>query len=136
GGLRRQYVHATDIAPTVLQRVGLDVPAEVAGVEQEPMAGVSFAYSFDDADAAERHTTQYYEMFGCRALYHEGWKAVVYHPIHTDDPGLDTVGWELYDLRRDPTECHDLAASDPARLDDMVARWWAEAERHQVLPLD
>jgi arylsulfatase len=136
GGLRRQYVHAVDITPTLLDIVGVEAPRALAGVEQEPMAGVSFAYSFDDADAPERHTTQYYEMFGCRAIYHEGWKAVVYHAIQEDEPGLDRAGWELYDLRRDPTECHDLAASEPERLEELIGRWWAEAERYQVLPLD
>jgi arylsulfatase len=136
GGVRRQYVHAVDITPTVLEIVGIAPPPELAGVGQEPMAGVSFAYSLDDAAAPERHTTQYYEMFGCRALYHEGWKAVVYHAIQDDEPGLDAVGWELYDLRSDPTECHDLAAQEPARLEELIGRWWAEAEKYQVLPLD
>jgi arylsulfatase len=75
-------------------------------------------------------------MFGCRAIYHEGWKAVVYHPIQDDQPGLDVAEWELYDLRADPAECHDLAAEDPERLAELVARWWDEAARYQVLPLD
>jgi arylsulfatase len=136
GGVRHQYVHAIDVTPTLLELAGVDPPNELEGVAQEPMAGVSFAYSLDDPGAPERHTTQYYEMFGCRALYHEGWKAVVYHDIQADEPGLDAVGWELYDLRTDPTECHDRAAQEPARLEDMVERWWSEAERHHVLPLD
>lgn len=136
GGIRTQYVHAIDIAPTILEAVGVDPPAVVAGVEQRPLDGVSFASTFADPDAPERHTTQYYEMFGCRALYHEGWKAVVYHDIQADEPGLDRVGWELYDLRSDPTECHDLAEQEPERLAAMIARWWEEAERNQVLPLD
>jgi arylsulfatase len=136
GGVRRQYVHAVDLAPTILELVGVDAPAEIDGVEQVPLAGVSFAYSLDDADAPERHTTQYYEMFGCRAIYHEGWKAVVYHAIQEDEPPLDAGGWELYDLRHDPTECNDLAAADAERLDALVELWWAEAERYQVLPLD
>ena len=89
-----------------------------------------------DAAAPERHTTQYYEMFGCRAIYHEGWKAVVYHPIQADEPGLDRAAWELYDLRADPSECDDLAAEHPDRLQALVERWWVEAARHQVLPLD
>ena len=80
--------------------------------------------------------TQYYEMFGCRAIYHDGWKAVTYHPMQTDDPGLEQAAWELYDVRVDPSECHDLAAEQPERLADMVERWWAEAERYQVLPVD
>jgi arylsulfatase len=136
GQVRRQYVHAVDLVPTILDVIGIDPPAVVAGVEQEPLAGVSCATTFTDPDTPERHTTQYYEMFGCRALYHEGWKAVTYHPIQADEPGLDAAVWELYDLRADPSECHDLAAASPARLQDLIDRWWREAERYQVLPLD
>ncbi|HEY8526761.1 MAG TPA: arylsulfatase [Acidimicrobiales bacterium] len=136
GEVRRQYVHAIDLVPTVLEVVGVDPPAVLDGVEQRPLDGVSFAYTFDDPDAPERHATQYYEMLGCRAIYHEGWKAVVYHPIQDEEPGLDAVEWELYDLRADPAECHDLAAEHPDRLEALVERWWVEAARHQVLPLD
>jgi arylsulfatase len=136
GEIRHQYVHAIDLVPTILEAIGIAAPATLGGVEQRPLDGVSFAASFADAEAPERHTTQYYEMFGCRALYHEGWKAVVYHPIQDDEPGLDQVGWELYDLRADPSECEDLAAHHPDRLQAMIERWWVEAARHQVLPLD
>jgi arylsulfatase len=136
GEVRPQYVHAIDILPTLLEVIGVEVPTSVAGVAQRPVDGVSFAETFADAAAPERHTTQYYEMFGCRALYHEGWKAVTYHEIQSDEPGLDEVTWELYDLRADPSECHDRAADEPARLAAMIDRWWAEAERNQVLPLD
>ncbi|HVM41764.1 MAG TPA: arylsulfatase [Acidimicrobiia bacterium] len=136
GGIRRQYVHSIDVAATILDVVGVEPPAEIAGVAQDPLDGVSFASTFDAADAPEVRTTQYYEMLGCRAIYHEGWKAVVYHPIHVEEPGLDKVGWELYDLTRDPAECHDLAAEEPERLEAMVALWWSEAERNHVLPLD
>jgi hypothetical protein len=75
-------------------------------------------------------------MLGCRALYEDGWKAVTYQEIQSDDPPLDQAPWELYDLRADPAECHDRAAAEPERLARMVDRWWEEAERHQVLPLD
>ena len=136
GTVRRQYVHAIDVTPTVLEAIGIEPPAELGGVEQRPLEGVSFAYSFDQPDEPERHTTQYYEMFGCRAIYHEGWKAVVYHPMQDDQPGLDVAGWELYDLRTDPAECHDLAAEQPARCAELVERWWEEAARYDVLPLD
>jgi arylsulfatase len=135
-GLRHQYVHAVDIVPTVLEAVGIDAPRELQGVPQRPLEGVSFLDTLADADATDRHVTQYYEMFGCRAIYHDGWKAVVYHPIQDDAPGLDRAPWELYDLRADPTECDDLAEAEPERLRAMVERWWAEAARHQVLPLD
>jgi arylsulfatase len=136
GRLRRQYVHAIDVVPTILEAVGVEPPPEVRGVPQRPIEGVSFLDTLTEAEAPDRHVTQYYEMFGCRALYHDGWKAVVYHPIQDDRPGLDRAAWELYDLRADPTECDDRAAHEPERLAAMVERWWVEAARHQVLPLD
>ncbi len=136
GETRGQYVHAIDVMPTVLELVGIDAPETIDGVGQRRIDGTSFAYSLSDASAPERHHTQYYEMFGCRALYHEGFKAVVYHDIQRPEPGLDRVGWELYDLGADPAERHDLAAAEPQRLATMVDLWWAEARRHQVLPLD
>jgi len=129
-------VHAIDIAPTVLEVAGVEPPTTLDGVAQRPIEGVSFGSSLDDVDAEEHHTTQYYEMFGCRALYHEGWKAVTYHDIQSDTPGLEHAQWELYDLRRDPSECHDLAGEQPERLQVLVDRWWEEAERYQVLPID
>ncbi|MET1000906.1 MAG: arylsulfatase [Acidimicrobiia bacterium] len=128
GEIRDHYVHAIDVAPTILEAVGLEPPAAVDGV--------SFAPSFTDAGAPDAHTLQYYEMLGCRALYMDGWKAVVYHPIQSAAPGLDTVPWELYHVAVDRSETHDLAAQEPDRLARMVERWWAEAERNQVLPLD
>ena len=109
-----------------------------AASTQRPLDGTSASrYTFDDADAPERHTVQYYEMFGCRALYHDGWKAVdLPRRSRPTSPASTTAAWELYDLRADPSECHDLAAAEPERLAAMVERWWEEAERHQVLPLD
>jgi arylsulfatase A-like enzyme len=136
GEVRSQYVHAIDLVPTVLDVLGLDPPATIDGIAQRSLEGESFAHTFDAAEAPSRRTTQYYEMFACRALYHEGWKAVTYHPIHVAEPGLDRVDWELYDVDQDPSECHDLAAREPERLAAMVDRWWEEAERYQVLPLD
>ena len=136
GEVRRQYVHAVDIVPTVLDILGVEAPTTLGGVPQRPIEGTSFRSCLDDAGAAERHTTQYYEMFGCRALYHEGWKAVTYHPIQDTSTGFDEDTWELYHVAEDPSECHDLAGAEPERLAAMVQRWWAEAEAHQVLPLD
>ncbi|MGQ0431193.1 MAG: arylsulfatase [Microthrixaceae bacterium] len=136
GEVRNQYVHAVDIVPTLLEVIGVEMPGAVSGVEQMSLDGVSFAYTFTDRDAPDRHTTQYYEMLGCRALYHEGWKAVTYHEVQAEEPGLDKAPWELYDLRADPSECHDLARAEPDRLAEMVERWWVEAERNNVLPLD
>ncbi|MEL7207985.1 MAG: sulfatase-like hydrolase/transferase, partial [Actinomycetota bacterium] len=136
GTNRSQYVHATDVVPTLLDLIGLDAPEVVGGVEQRPLDGSSFGPSMTDPDAPEHHTVQYYEMFGCRALYEDGWKAVTYHDIQFDDPGLDAAPWELYDLRADPSECHDLAEAEPERLERLIERWWEEAERNQVLPVD
>jgi arylsulfatase len=136
GEVRHQYVHAIDVLPTILDVIGIEAPHEVAGVAQRPIDGVSFRSTFDDAGAAEVRTVQHFEMLGCRALYQDGWKAVTYQEIQADEPRLDEAVWELYDLRADPAECHDLAASEPERLESMVERWWQEAERNNVLPLD
>ncbi len=135
-GFRRQYVHAIDLVPTVLEAVGIEAPEEIRGVAQRPIEGTSFLGSIADAAWPDAHTTQYYEMFGCRALYHGGWKAVTYHPIMQTEPGIDADEWELYHVTADPSECHDLAAQEPARLSAMIDRWWVEAGRYQVLPLD
>jgi arylsulfatase len=135
-GFRRQYVHAIDIVPTVLEAVGLEPLMEIRGVTQRPIEGTSFFESIANPSSPDAHTTQYYEMFGCRALYHEGWKAVTYHPIMQTDPGIDADEWELYHVAVDPSECHDLAQEEPARLSQMIERWWVEAGRYQVLPLD
>jgi arylsulfatase len=106
--------------------------------------GVSFAYALGEGSAGEpeRHETQYYEMFGSRALYHQGWKAVAFHPIaplyDDQDPNasFDDDVWELYDVREDLSETRDLAGERPEKLEELVAIWWREAERNQVLPLD
>jgi arylsulfatase len=136
GGVRHQYVHAIDVLPTLLDVIGVPAPSAIAGVAQVPLDGTSFATSLRSAEAPEHHRLQYYEMLGCRALYEDGWKAVTYHQVQFDEPGLDQAPWELYDLRADPSECHDLAAAEPERLAAMIETWWAEAERNQVLPID
>jgi arylsulfatase A-like enzyme len=135
-GFRRQYVHAIDFVPTVLDAAGLTEPDTINGISQRPIDGTSFYATLEEPSAPDRHTTQYYEMFGCRALYHEGWKAVTYHPIMQTDPGIEADPWELYDMVRDPSECHDVARDEPERLREMIDLWWANAERYQVLPLD
>jgi arylsulfatase A-like enzyme len=134
-GVRHQYVHAIDVLPTLLEAVGITVPEVVDGVPQRPVDGLSFLGAIKADEPSQRHV-QYYEMFGCRAIWSDGWKAVAYHPIASSEPGLDQVTWELYDTRVDPSECHDLAADDPDRLAELIALWWSEAERNQVLPLD
>jgi arylsulfatase A-like enzyme len=140
GVVRDQYVHAVDVAATVLDVCGVSMPAELNGVAQAPVAGQSFAPSFADSAAAGR-TTQYYEQFGSRAIYHEGWKAVAYHPMFRYQPSdnpmqpFDDDVWELYDTRSDPSETNDLAAAEPERLASMQDLWWSEAERFGALPL-
>lgn len=135
-GFRRQYVHAIDFVPTVLEAVGLEAPDSINGVAQRPIEGTSFYATLEDPSVPERHSLQYYEMFGCRALYQEGWKAVTYHPIMQTEPGFDEDQWELYDVAHDPSECHDLAAQEPRRLRRMIDLWWVQAALYQVLPLD
>ncbi|MHB8594096.1 MAG: arylsulfatase, partial [Acidimicrobiales bacterium] len=136
GELRPQYVHAIDILPTVLDLLGLEPPDVVHGTEQRPVEGTSFAHCVDDAGARSRHVTQYYEMFGCRALYHDGWKAVTFHPIQDTRVPFDADRWELYHVAEDASECHDLAEELPEKLQELIEMWWAEAEKYQVLPLD
>ena len=143
GGTRHQYVHAIDVMPTLLELVGIDPPDSIAGVEQSPIEGVSFAATLDDAFTPGKHVTQYYEMLGSRALYHDGWKAVVFHtpPLMAYD-GSDTTRsfeddvWELYHVAEDFSEVHDLAAKHPAKLEELKILWWQQAERFQVLPLN
>jgi arylsulfatase len=136
GEVRRQYCHAIDLLPTVLDAAGLPAPDALRGVDQLPLAGVSLRSTFDDADAAEVRTVQYYEMFGCRAIYQDGWKAVTHVSMMDGDVASDDDRWELFDVVADPSECHDRAADEPERLAAMVARWWDEAERYGVLPVD
>ncbi len=142
GSIRQQFTHAVDVLPTVLDLVGIPAPEMLGEVHQSTIDGVSFAPLLD-ADGAEVHTTQYFEMLGCRAIYHEGWKAVTFKPPGAMyDDGLDPNApfaddsWELYNKREDFTECNDLAAQEPARLAAMIDLWWSEARRNDVLPLD
>jgi arylsulfatase len=145
GGVRRQFAHAVDILPTVLELAGVEAPATIEYVPQTPIDGISLAPLLgpEGAEAPGPRSTQYFEMFGSRALYHEGWKAVTFKPIGPlYDDGInwnapfDEDRWELYHVAVDPAEIHDLAALHPDRLADMIERWWDEARRNQVLPLD
>ena len=133
GELRHQFVHACDLAPTLLDLVGVAPPEAVNGVPQMPLEGTSFAASLRDASAPSKASPQYFEMFGHRGIVHEGWKAVAYH--RPESP-FEEDRWELYHLESDFAETRDLAAEQPARLAAMVALWWQEAEKHKVLPLD
>ncbi len=155
GETRTQYAHAIDMVPTVLDALGIEAPETIRGVAQSPLEGMSFAHTFDAPDAATRHTTQYFEMFGHRSIYHDGWRAVCPWPgpnfteaaergHKLGDPitpevldQLDRDGWELYRVADDdPTESHDVAAEHPDKLGELIALWWDEAARYKVLPLD
>ncbi len=132
GAIRREFAYVTDIAPTVFEAAGVNLPSTLHGVAQIPLAGFSLLDTFTN-DVPSVHSTQYFEMMGHRALYHEGWKAVTRHQPST--PFDDDV-WELYHVALDPSECHDLAGSEPEKLRELVDRWWHEAEQYGVLPLD
>ncbi len=149
GDLRTQFTHCIDIGPTVLEAVGLPEPNLVDGIEQEPMDGTSFAYTFDDTNAAEQHTVQYFEFGGARAIYKDGWWACTrldkapwdlapetlkkFGPGSGYDPEQDV--WELYHLPDDFSQAKDLAADNPDKLEELQELWWQEAERNRVLPL-
>jgi len=130
-----------DVAPTVLDAAGLTEPKFVHGVQQTPMQGVSMRYAFDDATAAERHETQYFEMFGNRGIYHKGWTAVTRHKtpwllVGEQAPAFDDDVWELYDTGVDWTQFKDLAAEEPERLHELQRLFLIAAARNNVLPLD
>ena len=139
GELRTQFSHVIDVAPTVLDAVGLPEPKVVNGTPQVPMDGVSLIYAFEDASAADRHTTQYFEIAGNRAIYHDGWLAGTIHKAPWESKPrntLETDVWELYDVRSDFSLSHDLARDDPEKLAEMQAMFIKEAERNSVLPID
>ncbi|HUI27577.1 MAG TPA: arylsulfatase, partial [Candidatus Kryptonia bacterium] len=145
GGIRNQFTHFIDIVPTILEVTGIPAPETVDGIPQKPIEGTSLAYTFDQANASgpSRHTTQYFEMFGDRAIYHDGWIAstkVTRPPwklagANNPDPA-NNVTWELYDLTKDWTQHDDVAAANPAKLKELQDIFWSEAEKYQVLPLD
>ncbi|MGC9967763.1 MAG: sulfatase-like hydrolase/transferase [Syntrophobacteraceae bacterium] len=144
GGIRDQFHHVIDILPTILEAAQVKQPKVVDGIEQSPIEGVSMTYTFDakNAKAPSTHETQYFEMMGDRALYHDGWIAstkVMRLPWDVlGGAGLNPVDypWELYDLRNDWTQFENVAAKNPEKLQEMQNLFWAEAERYQVLPLD
>jgi len=141
GELRSQFHHVIDIAPTLLEAAGLPEPLSVNGVQQSPIEGVSMLYSFDDAKAAERHETQYFEMFGNRGIYHKGWTAVTRHKtpwllVGEKTPAFDDDVWELYDTNKDWSQANDLAKQMPEQLHKLQRLWLIEAAKYKVLPLD
>jgi len=137
GELRRQWCHVTDLMPTLLDLLDLDPPDTIDGVAQMPIEGVSFASSIPDAEAPTAKQVQYFENFGQRAIWAGGWKAIHRHRpmmVGTSD-ALAALDWELYDLERDPTECHDVAAEYPELAAKLEELWWVQAAQYQVLPL-
>ena len=139
GEVRSQFSHVIDVAATVLEVAGLPEPTMVNSVQQEPLQGTSMAYSFDDAGAAERHETQYFEVFCNRGIYHQGWTAVTRHSTPWDFgaklPALDDDVWELYGPD-DWTQAHDLAGKDPEKLAELQRLFLLEAAKYNVFPLD
>ncbi|MDH4126624.1 MAG: arylsulfatase [Gammaproteobacteria bacterium] len=139
GGLRSQFGHVIDIAPTILEAAGLPEPKSVNGTIQTPIEGQSLLYTFNDANAKERHTTQYFEMFGNRAIYQDGWLARTLHraPWQTSGlPPLENDVWDLYNVRDDFSLTRNLAHEYPEKLAAMQAVFMSEAEKYNVLPID
>jgi arylsulfatase len=149
GGLRSQFTHVIDVGPTILEAAGIPQPKFVDGIEQTPMHGTSFVYTFDDATARERHTQQYFEIYGNRAMYKDGWLAcsrLDRTPWRVDPkellkfaPGTgwnpDKDRWELYNLDTDFSQADDIAAKHPEKLAELKQLFWEEAEKYQVTPL-
>jgi len=141
GGLRSQFTHVIDVAPTILEAAGLPEPTFVNGVQQSPMEGTSMLYTFQNADAPERHELQYFEMFGNRGIYFKGWSAVTKHRtpwvmVGGTIPAFDDDVWELYDGSTDYSQARDLVADDPDRLHALQRLWLIEAIKYNVLPID
>jgi arylsulfatase len=149
GGLRSQFTHVIDVAPTILDVTGIPAPQEVNGIQQMPMHGVSFANTFDDAQARSRHTQQYFEIFGNRAMYKDGWIASArldripwkidaatlakFGPMGSWEPDHDH--WELYNIDEDFSQANDLAGRNPEKLAELKRLFWEEAEKYHVTPL-
>ncbi len=145
GGIRRQFHHVIDVVPTILEAAGIRAPDTIHGVKQNPVEGVSMKYTWDkaNANAPTRHTTQYFEMLGNRAIYHDGWvaattPATLPWELSTKTPPDVITGytWELYNVKDDPTQFNDLAAKMPKKLKEMQALFYSEAKKYNVLPLD
>lgn len=141
GGLRTQFTHCIDVAPTILEAAGLPEPTMVNGVQQSPMEGTSMLYTFDAPDAPERHDLQYFEMFGNRGIYFKGWSAVTKHRTPWVMVGgtmvaFDDDVWELYDGSTDYSQANDISTEQPDRLHELQRLWLIEAVKYNVLPLD
>lgn len=154
GEIRSHYAHIIDLVPTVLEALGMEAPTDIRGVTQAPIDGVSFAHTFNDNAAPTNHHTQYFEMFGHRSIYHDGWRAVCPWPgpsfaeaakkgrqfgsVITNEVLLEIErnDWELYHVEEDYAECHNLAADHRDKVVEMIGRWWAEAGKYNVMPID
>ena len=141
GGLRSQFTHVIDLAPTILEAAGLPEPTMVNGVLQSPMEGTSMLYSFNEPESPERHDLQYFEMFGNRGIYHRGWSAVTKHKtpwimVGGVIPAFDDDVWELYDGTSDYSQARNLAAENPEKLAALQRLWLIEATKYNVLPMD
>ncbi|MGB7806518.1 MAG: arylsulfatase [Actinomycetota bacterium] len=151
GEIRTQYAHIIDMVPTVLDLLDAQPPAAIRGVTQSPLEGVSFAHTFDDAETASNHHTQYFEMLGHRAIYHDGWRAVCPwpgpsfteagtgfgNPIPSETLSkLDATGWELYHVDEDFAENHNVAEEHRDRLIALIGTWYVEAGKYDVMPID
>jgi arylsulfatase len=137
GEIRNQWCHVIDIVPTILEATKIPHPQFVNGIQQDPIEGISFAYSFDDAQAPDQHTTQYFEIFGNRGIYHNGWFACTIHSIPWQLAGvsLENDVWELY-APRDWSQANNVAAQYPDKLNELQLLFLTEASKYNVLPLD
>jgi len=151
GEVRTQFAHAIDMVPTVLEALSIKPPKTIGGYTQSPIEGISLVSTFEDAEAEEKHSTQYFEIFGHRSIYHNGWRAVCPWPgtsfvesgrdFGTEISSemlseLDATAWELYNVRVDPAETVNLADQERARLVEMITMWYVEAGKYNVLPID
>jgi len=136
GEVRHQYHHSTDIVSTILDVVGLEMPTVYRGVTQYPLNGVSMRYTFDDAEAPTQKTRQYYAMLGTRGIWQDGWKAAAMHAPISGVGHFDQDKWQLYHVDVDRAESKDLAAEHPEKLKELIAVWFDEAQKNNVLPLD
>lgn len=138
-GLRNQFHHVVDIAPTILEAANIPQPNTVNGVQQVPMAGISMAYTFNNAKADGQRHTQYFETGGHRAIYHDGWVASSFHGVPWElngSIGFKDNKWELYNVAKDFSQAHDLAAKEPERLASLQKLFDQEAGKFGVYPLD
>ncbi|WP_129730239.1 arylsulfatase [Ectobacillus funiculus] len=133
GGIRRQYHHVIDIVPTILELIGIEAPETFKGIKQQPIHGISLAYSFNHSDESTRKEVQVYEMVGNRAIWRQGWKAVA---AHKPDTLFEEDDWELYHVDVDYSEMNNLAKKYPEKLKELIDLWWQEAEKNKVFPLD